>query len=747
MAYCKIGFLASGSGGNADGIGAYVQALADADISPVVFCNDGDVGISDAIATGKPFVAIGRIVRDGSEQYAVPDYDLSPKDAAEKHWAKIRPFFHPTWLAHKDKVWIQVVNEVNKEKAGWLGMFGVEIAMLANALGYKVAMFAWASGTPEPEAWQEPGMLAYLRYCEQNHDMAAVAVHEYDYGMEGMNNVYPYHVGRFEALFAACDTNGIKRPQVFITEFGWAYTSIPSLAQCMSDIDFAARLYAQYDEIKGAGIWYLGPGFSDIANKVNTLIEPVKNYTLETVLPDPQQGNDNMLMNPSFEEGFYLPGGVKELQIPNDWGFWYADESIPNPYDSEPWSVFVRPEVRTLHRGLLPPDEQPLFVLDGDYTLKIFKGSGSIYHGLAQVMPRGKWEMHVKVFPDLITGYDADGGKIFATHPDSCIVWVEVDGVRVGQEQRPAAGAWQELVFELDLPGDSAVAILFMQPFALNNNGLFLDDWELREVVDTCNAREPYNREVWVANPGMSQADYTALAALAYSMQKQTITFSYDDAGIGCGLGIKKAVLFNIAEARHQEFVDWYDTYYPGTVVEFMSFPPSNPYSPPVGQGEAGVWPGEWVDANPYLNRYLLAGSWAIHTGADLNLNSPVWNADNNAPVHAIADGIVIYSQLVINSNGQVSSWGRLVVIEHDDGVCSRYGHMRTLNVSAGQNVVMGQVIGTIGGTEYGLPDHLHFDISLSGILLSSPTYWPGDNLPAVQEHFVDPHAFIVSGR
>lgn len=130
-----------------------------------------------------------------------------------------------------------------------------------------------------------------------------------------------------------------------------------------------------------------------------------------------------------------------------------------------------------------------------------------------------------------------------------------------------------------------------------------------------------------------------------------------------------------------------------------------------------------------------------------MNLNDPVWNADNNSPVVACAGGVVIYANLVIKSNGQPSTWGRLVVVEHPDGMCSRYGHLRVMNVDLGQPVKKGQQLGLVGGTEYNVPDHLHFDIGKAEKLKGNPTYWPGDDLPTVLQWFVDPNKWIQEHR
>jgi murein DD-endopeptidase MepM/ murein hydrolase activator NlpD len=285
----KIGFLTSGAGGNPSGIGQYANVLNAANIPAVIFCNDGMVGISDALATGGDHVLLYRIVKDGTEQWSVPDYNLLPKEAAAKHWNKLKPQFHPDFVVNKGKVWLQPINEVDKGRSDWLGNFALEFATIANWEGYKVAMFAWSSGEPEPGHWRTAGMVNYLKYCAAHKEMAAVALHEYSYGQEPMPTVYPWHIGRFQELYKACDELGIKRPYVLISEFGWSYDSIPAISRCLEDVAFAAELYAKYPDVLGAVIWYLGPGFNNIANAAQQLITHITDFTLNTTFPDTEE--------------------------------------------------------------------------------------------------------------------------------------------------------------------------------------------------------------------------------------------------------------------------------------------------------------------------------------------------------------------------------------------------------------------------------------------------------------------------
>lgn len=287
MAFNKVGFLASDPPGNADGIGAYVRTLDRNNIPAVVMCNDGMIGIGDVLTldTDIPHVMLYRIVKDGSEYWSVPDYSLEPHTAALAHWSKLEPEFHPLFKQHKDRIWLAPINEPDKNRASWLGQFALEFAKLAKAAGYKVAMFGWSTGEPEPDHWLEPGMVAYLEYCAANPDTAAVCLHEYSLDLNNILAGNGWLVGRFTKLFDACAQLGIARPKVIIGEFGWLYNNVPDPATAIQHIDLAAALYAKYDAVLGAGIWYLGKGFDNIAQKAQQLIEPVTTLTLSKTYP------------------------------------------------------------------------------------------------------------------------------------------------------------------------------------------------------------------------------------------------------------------------------------------------------------------------------------------------------------------------------------------------------------------------------------------------------------------------------
>jgi hypothetical protein len=207
----------------------------------------------------------------------VPNYAAAPADAAHFHWEQHKNVFPPE--LDPQYIWVETVNEVDKNRHEWLADFAYETAQLTLADGFKWAAFGWSSGEPEPEHWETPAMLRFLRLVGQNPDRLAIALHEYSYTAGDIGNIYPYLIGRFQFLFDACDRHGIPRPTVLISEWGWTYDTVPTAGQALQDIAWASWLYAAYPQVKGAAIWYLGDTPGTIEDQTAELIQPVTEYS------------------------------------------------------------------------------------------------------------------------------------------------------------------------------------------------------------------------------------------------------------------------------------------------------------------------------------------------------------------------------------------------------------------------------------------------------------------------------------
>lgn len=190
----------------------------------------------------------------------------------------------------------------------------------------------------------------------------------------------------------------------------------------------------------------------------------------------------NILPNPSFEEGWYNQNGLPELQLPNRWYFEY-DEG-PNPFDPAPWNAFVRPETRVLPAAQLPGHERPLFIYDGSYTVKIFKGYGAISVRLLTdvALDPGTYEFKISVYPDLVQSYD-NGTKVWASDPQSGEVRFIISNGGSGW-LLPTFGQKNTLTHTFTVSQSQTVrlGVALRGRYALPNNGWFMDDWSLKRV-------------------------------------------------------------------------------------------------------------------------------------------------------------------------------------------------------------------------------------------------------------------------
>lgn len=76
-------------------------------------------------------------------------------------------------------------------------------------------------------------------------------------------------------------------------------------------------------------------------------------------------------------------------------------------------------------------------------------------------------------------------------------------------------------------------------------------------------------------------------------------------------------------------------------------------------------------------------------------------------PIYAYKDGKVIEAK---NSG----SYGNMILIQHGDGIKTRYAHMSKILVKVGQNVNCGQKIGLMGSTGRSTGTHLHFEVIIN---------------------------------
>ncbi|MGC8764470.1 MAG: peptidoglycan DD-metalloendopeptidase family protein [Brevinematia bacterium] len=101
------------------------------------------------------------------------------------------------------------------------------------------------------------------------------------------------------------------------------------------------------------------------------------------------------------------------------------------------------------------------------------------------------------------------------------------------------------------------------------------------------------------------------------------------------------------------------------------------------------------------IRRDPFTGEKGYHTGIDIA-------AGYGSPVYSSKDGIVTYT-------GWNGGYGKCVVIKHQFGFETLYGHLSSINVKIGQKIRAGQYIGRIGNSGRSTGPHLHFEVRRFG--------------------------------
>jgi len=113
-------------------------------------------------------------------------------------------------------------------------------------------------------------------------------------------------------------------------------------------------------------------------------------------------------------------------------------------------------------------------------------------------------------------------------------------------------------------------------------------------------------------------------------------------------------------------------------------------------------------------------GKWRHHNGIDIAI-------PEGTPVTAVAPGIVVYS-------GLRSGYGYTVLVEHDNGMVTLYGHNSRLLVAQGQPVDGETTIALSGNTGRSTGPHLHFEAWQAGVNVT-PAFMPGSTTPLPKVH------------
>jgi murein DD-endopeptidase MepM/ murein hydrolase activator NlpD len=109
-----------------------------------------------------------------------------------------------------------------------------------------------------------------------------------------------------------------------------------------------------------------------------------------------------------------------------------------------------------------------------------------------------------------------------------------------------------------------------------------------------------------------------------------------------------------------------------------------------------------WFSSNFGWRIDPFSGEKSFHEGID-------FPSEVGTPIVAAASGKVIYA-------GVHPAYGKMVEIDHGNGLISRYAHSSALFVKEGDLVVRGQRIASVGSSGRSTGPHLHFEVRLNGV-------------------------------
>lgn len=118
------------------------------------------------------------------------------------------------------------------------------------------------------------------------------------------------------------------------------------------------------------------------------------------------------------------------------------------------------------------------------------------------------------------------------------------------------------------------------------------------------------------------------------------------------------------------------------------------------------IWPANgWLTSTMGRRQDPVNGGDDFHAGLDIA-------AEKGRPIYATAEGTV-------RSAEYHNAYGNLIVLDHGFGIETRYGHLSAFNVTKGQTVKRGDIIGRVGATGKATGPHLHYEVLANGRLLN----------------------------
>lgn len=128
------------------------------------------------------------------------------------------------------------------------------------------------------------------------------------------------------------------------------------------------------------------------------------------------------------------------------------------------------------------------------------------------------------------------------------------------------------------------------------------------------------------------------------------------------------------------------------------------------------IWPVQGRISGVFGSQRIYNGTpGAAHSGVDIA-------AAKGTPIHAPAGGIVSFA------NPDLYLTGGTVLIDHGHGVSSNFLHMSRIDVTVGEHVSQGQIIGLVGATGRATGPHMHWGMNWFDVRIDPQTVVPPES-------------------
>jgi len=122
------------------------------------------------------------------------------------------------------------------------------------------------------------------------------------------------------------------------------------------------------------------------------------------------------------------------------------------------------------------------------------------------------------------------------------------------------------------------------------------------------------------------------------------------------------------------------------------------------------LWPVEGRVTGSFGERIdPFNGEGAFHSGVDISANV-------GSPVIAPADGLVTFADFE-------GGYGRAIMLDHGHGISTRYGHLSSFAVTAGQYIHRGDTLGYVGQSGRSTGPHLHYEVRINDVPVNPYKY------------------------